>query len=210
MRIFLFLLALTTLASPLASPLASAFAQPAHSEYRLHVYINDSLIDWQVLEPATRAGDVLRVPAGTEQATVTFAGGMLVLNLADVQRWDYAHVLGTRWQPTNSSNANDPDTYTVHATVRHADAGWDNYANIFRVVPASDASQVSNGVRELLHPHDNEQPFTRSQRGVQAVGQVRVEAADNVEGWGGSTITLTLAELTFPVDIRWQLELTNP
>ena len=189
--------------------LSSAFAQTS-SEYRLRVHVNDSPVDWQVLEPATREGDVLRVPAGTEQATVTFIGGTLALNLADVQRWDYAHVLGTRWQPTNSSNTNDPDTYTVHATVRHADAGWDNYANVFRVVPASDNSQVSNGVRELLHPHDNEQPFTRSQRGVQAVGQVRVEAADNVDGWGGSAITLTLADLTFPVDIRWQLELTKP
>lgn len=190
--------------------LSTAFAQSAHSEYRLLVHVNDRQVDWQALEPATRAGDVLRVPVGTALATVTFAGGTLALNLADVQRWDYAHVLGTRWQPTNSSNVNDPDTYTVHATVRHADAGWDNYANVFRVVPVSDGSQVSNGVRELLHPHDNEQPFTRSHSNVQARGQVRIEAADNVEGWGGSAITLTLAELTFPVDIRWQLELTKP
>lgn len=190
--------------------LSTAFAQSAHSEYRLLVHVNDRQVDWQALEPATRAGDVLRVPVGTALATVTFAGGTLALNLLDVQRWDYAHVLGTRWQPTNSSNVNDPDTYTVHATVRHADAGWDNYANVFRVVPASDGSQVSNGVRELLHPHDNEQPFTRSHSNVQARGQVRIEAADNVEGWGGSAITLTLAELTFPVDIRWQLELTKP
>lgn len=202
MRIFLVLTALITL--------STAFAQSAHTEYRLHVHVNDSPIDWQALEPATREGDVLRLPAGTEQATVTFAGGTLALNLADVHRWDYAHVLGTRWQQTTSSNTNDLDTYTVHATVRHADDGWDNYANVFQVVPAIDNSQVSNGVRELLHPHDNEQPFTRSQRGVQAVGQVRVEAADNVDGWGGSAITLSLAELAFPVDIRWQLELTNP
>ena len=183
--------------------LLTAFAQTS-TEYNLQVHVNDQAVNWQALEPATRAGAVLRVPAGTNEAMVTFAGGTLTLNLADVDRWDYAHVLGTRWQQT------DADTYTVHATVRHDDNGWDNYANIFQVVPVGDSSQVSNGVRELLHPHDNEQPFTRSQRGVQAVGQVRVEAADNVEGWGGTVIELSLAEVAFPIDIRWQLELTKP
>jgi len=200
MRIF-FCVSFLLCMSPLV---ALAQTDAPHSTYRLQVYVDDIAVDWQARELATHADDVLRVPAGTELAVITFAGGQLELNLADATHWDYAHVFGTRWQQTDSN------TYTVHATVRHADAGWDNYANIFRVVPATDSSQVSNGIRELLHPHDNEQPFTRSQRGVQARGQVRVEAADNVEGWGGSAIELTLADLTFPVDIRWQLELTNP
>lgn len=195
MRTLLFLIVFPTL--------LAAFAQTS-TEYHLQVHVNDQAVHWQALEPATREGAVLRVPAGTNEATVTFAGGTLALNLADVDRWNYAHVLATRWQQT------DTNTYTVHATVRHADNGWDNYANIFQVVPVDDSSQVSNGVRELLHPHDNEQPFTRSQRGVQAVGQIRVEAADNVEGWGGSSIGLSLAEVAFPVTVRWQLELTKP
>jgi hypothetical protein len=205
MRTLLFLTVFLTLSLLTLSSLtlSSAFAQTS-TEYNLQVHVNDQAVNWQALEPASREGEVLRVPAGTEQITVTFTGGTLTLNLADIDRWDYAHVLGTRWQQT------DTDTYTVHATVRHDDNGWDNYANIFQVVPVGDGSQVSNGVRELLHPHDNEQPFTRSQRGVQAVGRVRLEAADNVEGWGGTTIELMLAELTFPANVRWQLELTNP
>lgn len=183
-----------------------ALAQTGNTatDYRLQVNVNDEAVRWQAVEPASRAGDTLRVPAGSERVVVTFAGGQLELNLTDIDHWDYAHVLATRWQQTAAN------TYTVHATVRHADNGWDNYANVFQVVAANDNSHVSNGIRELLHPHDNEQPFTRSQRGVQARGQVRIEAADNVDGWGGSTIELTLAELSFPVAIRWQLELTDP
>jgi len=46
----------------------------------------------------------------------------------------------------------------VSATLRHADSGWDHYADRY-VVLAPDGSEL--GQRVLLHPHVDEQPFTR-------------------------------------------------
>jgi hypothetical protein len=176
------------------------------TSYDVSITINGEAADWQAVAPAQREGDLLVVDAAQladddTPITVSFAGGQVDLRLADVGSWQYSHVLGTRWLEQ------DPGTYTVHATVRHFDQGWDNYANVFQIVPAGDAGSVDNGVRELLHPHDNEQPFTRSQANVSANGQVRVESADNVEGWGGSTIVLNVDALEFPFDLAWQLTL---
>jgi hypothetical protein len=47
----------------------------------------------------------------------------------------------------------------------------------------------------LLHPHENEQPFTRSQSGVEipdGVNQVRVRAHDLVDGYGGLEVVVDL------------------
>ena len=43
-------------------------------------------------------------------------------------------------------------------TVRHADEGWDHYADKWDVV-APDGTVL--GTRNLYHPHVHEQPFTR-------------------------------------------------
>ena len=72
---------------------------------------------------------------------------------------------------------------------RHNDTGWNNYADAFEVK----GETVSNGLRVLTHPHETEQPFTRSQSDVIAQGLVWVEAKDNVEGLGGSKIHLDLS-----------------
>lgn len=83
-------------------------------------------------------------------------------------------------------------TWRVTATVTHADEGWEHYADAWRVV-APDGTVL--GTRELLHPHVAEQPFTRSLSGVaipEDVGRIRIEARDNVHGWGGATVELTL------------------
>jgi len=76
------------------------------------------------------------------------------------------------------------DGWTFRVTVRHADAGWHHYADAWEVL-APDGSRL--GIRELLHPHDNEQPFTRSLGGVAvpaAIDRVEVRARDSVHGWG--------------------------
>lgn len=82
--------------------------------------------------------------------------------------------------------------WTFSATVRHADTGWDHYADAWRVV-GPDGTVY--GTRELLHPHENEQPFTRSLAGVRVpdgVTRVTVEARDSVHGWGGATVEVDL------------------
>lgn len=81
-------------------------------------------------------------------------------------------------------------TWRVAATVRHADEGWDHYADQWQVIGPEGAVP---GTRELHHPHENEQPFTRSLSGVRIpdhVKRVEIRARDSVHGHGGETIVL--------------------
>ncbi len=76
------------------------------------------------------------------------------------------------------------DAWTFNVTVRHPDTGWDHYADGWEVAGA-DGTQY--GYRKLLHPHENEQPFTRSLSGVEIppnVTSVTVRAHDSVHKWG--------------------------
>ena len=76
-------------------------------------------------------------------------------------------------------------TYSFSVTVRHADAGWDHYADKWEVV-APDGKVIDT--RVLAHPHDSEQPFTRNLGGVRIpadLTKVRVRAHDKVHGYGG-------------------------
>lgn len=85
---------------------------------------------------------------------------------------------------TQVSASKSGETWRFDVTVRHADTGWDHYANGWRIF-APDGSEL--GYRELLHPHVNEQPFTRSLTGVAIppdVTEVIVRAEDSVHGTG--------------------------
>jgi hypothetical protein len=90
-------------------------------------------------------------------------------------------------------------TWTFHVTVRHPDTGWDDYADGWDVlVPDGTVLKPdpdSPFTRLLLHPHENEQPFTRSQSGIVIppdVTQVRVRAHDLVDGYGGREVVVDL------------------
>lgn len=75
-------------------------------------------------------------------------------------------------------------TWRFDVAVLHTDAGLDHYADKWAVF-SPDGEML--GERILLHPHDDEQPFTRSQSGIvipQGLGEVVVRAHDNVHGWG--------------------------
>jgi hypothetical protein len=51
------------------------------------------------------------------------------------------------------------------------------------------------GVRELLHDHAAEQPFTRALTGVEipdGVEEITIEGRDLANGWGGATVTIAL------------------
>lgn len=77
-------------------------------------------------------------------------------------------------------------SYRFDVTVRHTDTGWDHYADAWEVL-APDGTVL--GTRTLLHPHENEQPFTRSLTGVaipDGVTEVSVRAHDSVHGYGGT------------------------
>lgn len=81
--------------------------------------------------------------------------------------------------------------YRIDATVLHGDEGWDHYANRWDVL-AADGTVL--GSRELAHPHENEQPFTRSLTITLPAGTtvVRLQANDSVHGLGGKVFELAV------------------
>jgi hypothetical protein len=91
------------------------------------------------------------------------------------------------------------NTWTFTVTIFHPDKGWEDYADGWDVVLTDGAiikpDPDSPFTRLLLHPHDTEQPFTRSQSGIVipiAVTEVTVRAHDLVDGFGGQEVMVDL------------------
>lgn len=85
-------------------------------------------------------------------------------------------------------------TFRFDVTLQHADEGWEHYADRWEVV-SEDGTVFAT--RELLHPHVDEQPFTRSLSGVEVPAGVRsviVRARDSVHGYGGEEAAVALPE----------------
>lgn len=83
-------------------------------------------------------------------------------------------------------------TWTVAATILHADTGWEHYADRFDVL---DEDGTVLGSRTLFHPHVDEQPFTRSLSALtipEDVSTITVRAHDSVHELGGETIEIVL------------------
>lgn len=81
---------------------------------------------------------------------------------------------------------------TFNVTLKHADSGWDHYADKWEVL-APDGTVL--GSRVLYHPHVDEQPFTRSLSGVNipaGIKQVTIRGRDSVHGFGGIEKQVTL------------------
>ncbi len=77
-------------------------------------------------------------------------------------------------------------------TLSHPDTGWDHYADGWRVETA--AGEVL-GTRVLAHPHETEQPFTRSLSGValpEGMTAVHIRAKCSVDGWSQDTVQVSL------------------
>lgn len=78
--------------------------------------------------------------------------------------------------------------FLISATVSSADTGDEKYADAWEV-RSPDGSVL--GERVLTHPHVGEQPFTRSQPGIEIpddVAVVTVAAHDSVVGFCGETV----------------------
>ncbi len=83
-------------------------------------------------------------------------------------------------------------TWRFEVTLRHADTGWEHYADAWEVRTPDGAVL---GTRTLLHPHVEEQPFTRSLNGVKVppdVQTVLIHAHDSVHGWSPAAVTVEL------------------
>ena len=100
---------------------------------------------------------------------------------------DYAQVLFVTAEKTGN------ETWSFDVKVRHADTGWDHYANLWEVVEPESGDVL--GSRELLHPHVDEQPFVRSLRDVkvpESVKNVLVRARCNKHGFEGKQVVVDL------------------
>ena len=142
------------------------------------------------------------LPAAARRAIATLAAILIASACATVERSpttepspgavtddECAHVVDA------TVRADFYGTYTVQATVQSADTGWDKYADVWEVL---DDSGTVLATRVLAHPHENEQPFTRSLAGVDIDPQLTVvviEGRDQRNGWGGATVAV---ELTRP------------
>lgn len=72
----------------------------------------------------------------------------------------------------------------VDVTLLHGDTGWDHYANAWEIL---DSNKNLIATRVLHHPHESEQPFTRSLNDVSLpAGEkfVYVRGRDKVHGYG--------------------------
>jgi hypothetical protein len=137
------------------------------------------------LTPAATVGSPLPTPTDAEAANPDL---------------DYAQVEFVR--ATGDGNGN----WRFDVTVRHNDQGWDHYADLWQVV---DMQGAVLGERVLAHPHDTEQPFTRSQSGIKIppeTTRVTIRAKCNVHGFGGQEI---MVDLTATTGVGFEVNQTN-
>jgi len=103
---------------------------------------------------------------------------------------------------THSINANEVSvekavfkfngsSWSVDVTLKHKDAGWEHYADAWRVI---DAKGKEIKKRTLHHPHVK-QPFTRNLSGVKIPENttvVYIEAHDTSHKWSSTKLKIDL------------------
>ncbi|NOY66857.1 MAG: hypothetical protein GXP13_05560 [Gammaproteobacteria bacterium] len=85
------------------------------------------------------------------------------------------------------------NTWNISVTLKHKDSGWNHYANAWQIV---DGKNKLIRKRVLLHPHVNEQPFTRSLYSVKIPGNTKVifiEAMDSIHGVSPDRLRIDLS-----------------
>ena len=84
-------------------------------------------------------------------------------------------------------------SWEVSVTLRHADTGWEHYANVW-ILADTDGNGL--GRRELLHPHVSEHPFTRSVRVTLPAGmtKVLVRAGEKPNGINSNIVLVDLTK----------------
>lgn len=88
--------------------------------------------------------------------------------------------------------SNEGDTWTFDVTISSPYDSAERYADGWRVIGPDGAIL---GEHELGHDHASEQPFTRTQSGVEIaadVDSVTIEGRDQANGFGGKTYVVAL------------------
>lgn len=155
-------------------------------------------------EAVTSPGNVLSTPANT--STMVHPSPLLTDNQppTTTQSTADADVLFVR------AVLDEDGTWTFYVTIQHPDTGWEDYADGWDILTPDGKVLKKNPddpfTRLLLHPHVNEQPFTRSQSGIQVpdgVTLLQVRAHDIVDGYGGKEVEI---DLTQPSGKDYQIE----
>ncbi|MCH9673271.1 MAG: hypothetical protein K0U93_17670 [Gammaproteobacteria bacterium] len=118
-------------------------------------------------------------------------GFVLCLAVSIAAPADQAHIVSVVFSKTGATS------WSVDTTLRHADTGWEHYADGWRVL---DAQGKELAMRVLYHPHVDEQPFTRSVT-VSIPAQttsVQVQARDKLHGWNEDRVHVDLGQAAGP------------
>lgn len=89
-------------------------------------------------------------------------------------------------------SASGDNRFSFSATLLSPYDTPERYADAFRIMTVNEATL---GVRELLHDHASEQPFTRGISGVTIapdITRVIIQGRDQQYGYGGKTVTVDL------------------
>ncbi len=110
---------------------------------------------------------------------------LALLFTATTARADPPEVVGVTFDQSG-------DGWRFDVTIAHPDTGWNHYADAWQVELA-DGTVL--GSRILAHPHETEQPFTRSLGGVavpDGVTEVFLRARCLTDGWNAGTTVVAL------------------
>jgi hypothetical protein len=101
------------------------------------------------------------------------------------------------------AHQNKDKSWKFAVTLKHADEGWDHYANEWQVIAPDDKILAT---RTLYHPHVDEQPFTRNTSGVKIpenMESVRIIARDTVHGHAKMAMLVNLkTNTTSPITLE--------
>jgi len=142
---------------------------------------------------AACGGQVTSSTSGTSSATASPAPSNDIAASSLVAPDDTAPVQACADVIGVAAERSADGTWTISATVRSGDTGWDKYADLWEV----SVDGVTVGERVLTHPHETEQPFTRSAAGIDlptGTDQIEVAARDSVNGFCGETFVLAIGE----------------
>jgi len=82
--------------------------------------------------------------------------------------------------------------YKFEVSVSHPGEDWEHYVDVWEIV-APDGTVL--GSRTLIHPHPDEQPFTRNLVGVRipaGVNEVTIRTHDTLHGYSSKSKTVSV------------------
>ena len=82
--------------------------------------------------------------------------------------------------------------WRIDVTLQHPDTGWEHYADGWEIL---DKNGKQIGYRKLMHPHVEEQPFTRSLVNVMlpdGIREIYIRASCSKAGWATEQVKVSL------------------